>query len=547
MIKTDKKISLLDCTLRDGGYVNDWEFGHTDLVSIYERLVDSGVDMVELGFIDDRRPFDINRSIFPDTASIRKIWDLKKKRPPMIIAMIDYGTCDISHIEPQSQSGIDAIRVIFKKHLMHEAMAYCAGIKKLGYKVFSQLVSVTSYTGEELAELTGLVNEVKPYAVSMVDTYGLLNPRDMLHIYDILDENVDTDVSIGFHAHNNFQLAYANGIAFLEKPGRHDILIDGTIFGMGKSAGNAPLELLMMELNKNYGKHYDIDPVLEATEESVMKFYKTSPWGYKTFFYLTALNRCHPTYLSDYQQRQNLSVTHLDEILKTIEPEEKKLLYDREVSKETYDRYRQEHVADDEAIGQLKMELKDKDILIIGPGKNIQLQADKVHDYIKEHRPVTISINYLPQAFNIDYVFATNRKRYQEMTDSLHEVKNADTNIIATSNVECIHGSHRVYYIERYPLLEMKEHIKDNSLLMLLKVIKRLGIKRISLAGFDGYADKEINYFNPSMEYSLRADEMQRLNRQVKEVMATTLSDIEMNFVTYSHYTETEDGEDAAF
>ena len=82
---------------------------------------------------------------------------------------------------------------------------------------------------------------------------------------------------------------------------------------------------------------------------------------------------------------------------------------------------------------------------------------------------------------------------------------------------------------------------------MLLKVIKRLGIKKIALAGFDGYADKEVNYFNPSMEYSLRADEMMRLNRQVKEVMATTLSDIEMEFVTYSHYTETEDGEDAAF
>ena len=59
-------IKLLDCTLRDGGYVNDWEFGHANLISIYERLVDSGVDMVELGFIDDRRPFDINRSIFPD-------------------------------------------------------------------------------------------------------------------------------------------------------------------------------------------------------------------------------------------------------------------------------------------------------------------------------------------------------------------------------------------------------------------------------------------------------------------------------------------------
>ena len=547
MSEANHSVKLLDCTLRDGGYVNDWEFGHSNLISIYERLVDSGVDMVELGFIDDRRPFDINRSIFPDTASIRKIWGSSKKRPPMVLGMIDYGTCDISHIEPQEISGIDGIRVIFKKHLMHEAMAYVAEIKKLGYKAFAQLVSVTSYTDEELMELIGLVNEVKPYAVSMVDTYGLLNPKDMLHIYDILDENVNPETSIGFHAHNNFQLAYANGIAFLEKDRKHDILIDGTIFGMGKSAGNAPLELLMMELNKNHGKSYDIDPILEATEESIMKFYKSSPWGYKTFFYLSALNRCHPTYVSDFQQKQNLSITHIDELLHTIGPEEKKLLYDRDVSKETYEKYREEKIVDDDTIAELSKELKDKAILIIGPGKNIQLQADKVHEYIKEKDPVTISINYLPEEFHIDYVYTTNRKRYQEMTDALHEEKNADVRIIATSNVDCIQDSHKVYHIERYPLLEMKEHIKDNSLLMLLKTIKRLGIKKIALAGFDGYADKEVNYFNPSMEYSLRADEMMRLNRQVKEVMATTLSDIEMEFVTYSHYTETEDGEDAAF
>ena len=65
---------LLDCTLRDGGYVNDWEFGQNNLISIFERLTDASVDIVEVGFIDDRRPFDINRSIFPNTESVKKIW-----------------------------------------------------------------------------------------------------------------------------------------------------------------------------------------------------------------------------------------------------------------------------------------------------------------------------------------------------------------------------------------------------------------------------------------------------------------------------------------
>ena len=542
-----RNIKLLDCTLRDGGYVNDWEFGHNNLISIYERLVDAGVDIIEVGFIDDRRPFDINRSIFPDTASIEKIWASTSKRPPMVVGMIDYGTCDIKNIQPCKDSFIDGIRVIFKKHLMHEAMEYCAQIKALGYKVYSQLVSVTSYTDDELLELINLVNEVEPYAVSMVDTYGLLNPKDMLHIYEILDKNVKPEIGIGFHAHNNFQLAYANSMAFLEKESNHDIVVDGTLYGMGKSAGNAPLELLIMELNNNYSGKYNVHPVLEAIEESIMDYYKDSPWGYKMFFYLSAENRCHPTYVSDYQKKQNLSLSDLDSLLKTIEPYDKKLLYDKNISEETYVKYRNDNILDDDAIAALSRELVDKNILLIGPGKNIQLQDVKVREYIEEYNPVLISINYIPGAYKVDYVFSTNAKRYQQMTDALHEVKNSDVKIIATSNVSCINDRNKEYRIERAPLLENRERITDNSLLMLLRVLNRAGIKNVACAGFDGYSDKEVNYFNPSMEYSFIKDEAKHLNRHMRDALENEFSDMQIKFVTYSHYTEVEDGQDAGF
>ena len=93
-----ENISLLDCTLRDGGYVNDWNFGHNKLIGIYERLCDAGVDIVEIGFLDDRRPFDINRSIMPDTDCVEKIYGTARKKAPMTIAMIDYGTwCNASN------------------------------------------------------------------------------------------------------------------------------------------------------------------------------------------------------------------------------------------------------------------------------------------------------------------------------------------------------------------------------------------------------------------------------------------------------------------
>lgn len=114
------KIKLLDCTLRDGGYVNDWKFGHDNIVSIFERLVDANVDIIEIGFLDERRPFDMDRSIMPDTDSVGKIYGMLDRKQADIVGMIDYGTCGIQNIKPCSESYLDGIRVIFKKHIMHQ-------------------------------------------------------------------------------------------------------------------------------------------------------------------------------------------------------------------------------------------------------------------------------------------------------------------------------------------------------------------------------------------------------------------------------------------
>ena len=541
-----RNIKLLDCTLRDGGYVNDWEFGHHNICAIFERLVETNVDIIEIGFIDDRRPFDINRSIIPDTKSIEAIYGGIKKRPPMVVGMIDYGTCALENIQPCSESYIDGIRVIFKKHIMHEAMAYCAELKKLGYKVCSQLVSITSYSDEELMELISLVNEVKPYAVSIVDTYGLLDPEWMLHYYGLLDEHVDKEVAIGFHAHNNFQLAYANSRAFLDKDTDRDIIVDGTLFGMGKSAGNAPLELVGMYMNQHYGKNYNINQMLEGIDESVMDFFKKTPWGYKTYFYLSAYNRVHPNYVSQMQGKPSLSISDINDLLGKIEPEDTKLLYDKAVAEELYAEFEKNHLDDSKDYTNLAEALKERDILLVGPGKNIQLQKNRVEKYLADKKPVIISINYIPGAIDVDYVFITKTNRYCDMADTLLEVKNKDVQIIATSNVTA-RGNEFKYSFARESLLEKNESIVDNSFLMLLKVLNKCGVKKLACAGFDGYSDKEDNYFNPKMEYSFVKQEARHLNNHIREVINETYADMDIEFVTYSHYMDVEDSHDAAF
>ena len=540
-----KHIQLLDCTLRDGGYINDWRFGYTNTVSMFERMVDAGVDIIELGFLDDRRPFDIDRTIFPDTQAADRIYGALDKKQSMVVGMIDFGTCGIENIAPCAESYLDGIRVIFKKGKMHPAMDFCRQVKALGYKVFSQLVSVTSYTDGELLELIGLVNDVQPYAVSMVDTYGLMDEEWLLHLYRFLDENVDPGIRIGFHAHNNFQLAYANTLAFLKYEGKHELIVDGTLYGMGKSAGNAPIELVAMTLNRRYGGQYRIDAMLEAIKESVMDFYRQTPWGYKTFFYLCAKNQCHPNYLTDFEREENLSVSMLDELLGAIGPEEKKLLYDKAVGKRFYEEYVAANCRDGENTNRFLDYIGQRKILLIGPGKNIRLQAEKVRTFALENKPVVISVNYLPVEVTADCVFITNPKRYHDMTLPLREERHSNVKTLATTNVTCRNGAFD-FVINRAPLLEKDEAIIDNSFLMLIKYLHRIGIREVWCAGFDGYSDKESNYNDPAMEYDFVKREAVSLNKHMKASIAEYRKSMDIHFITFSAYDMEEDIHGAA-
>jgi 4-hydroxy 2-oxovalerate aldolase len=200
---------LLDCTLRDGGFVNDWNFGFGSIKSIISRLDYAGVDIIEVGFIDERRPYDEDRSIFPDTDSILPLFKNIDRPNAIIAGMVDFGTCSPNKISLQSESCLDGIRVIFKKHDQDKALDLLSQIKEKGYKIFVNPVSITSYTDEEASLLIGKINKIKPYATSVVDTYGLMHSKELLHYFEMFNRELDQNIILGYHAHNNFQMAYA--------------------------------------------------------------------------------------------------------------------------------------------------------------------------------------------------------------------------------------------------------------------------------------------------------------------------------------------------
>ena len=528
-------IKLLDCTLRDGGYLNDWEFGKSNIVNIFERLVSAGIDIIETGFIDERRPFDENRTIFPDTESANKIYAKLDKGNSMIVGMIDFGTCSIDNIQPSEECCLDGIRVIFKKQKMHEAIDFCRAVKDKGYKVFAQAVSITSYNDDELSELTELVNDLEPYAFSLVDTYGLLHKGQLRHYFDFAVSHLKKTIGIGYHAHNNFQLAYANCIELLDDPPADRMLVvDGTLYGMGKSAGNTPIELLVMHMNTYHGTAYHNSQILEAIEVTMLDIKRKVDWGYSFKFFLAASHDCHPNYVNYLMDTGKLSVKSISEILDSLKGE-KKLLYDKDYIRELYFEYQKQQCRDSESVKELMSDLSGSKVLIMGPGNNIYEQRDRVAGYLKDNDCITISINFIPDGYDIDYVFMSNAKRYVQLCSALNEQKEK-SKLIATSNITRTLGEFD-YTLNYSELLDEDALMPDNPLIMLLKLLKDAGVAGIALAGFDGYRETSVsNYVNPNMEYSYSSQEADNINNDTVKGIRKLKLDTPPVYVTESIY-----------
>lgn len=525
-----KSIKVLDCSLRDGGYLNDWNFGKHTIIDTFNRLNNSGVEFIEVGFLDDRRTFDPDRTIQPTTECYDRIFENIDNKKSCVVAMIDYGTCSIDNIGECSMSFIDGIRIIFKKPNMHKAVEFARQVKEKGYLVFLQLVSITSYSDRELLDFIDCANNIQPYGVSIVDTYGLMHREKMLHYFYLLDANLIKGTIIGFHSHNNFQLAYSNTIELLKLNTSHDLLADGTVFGMGKNAGNAPLELLCMYLNENEGKDYNVSHILEIIDLTALRIHKEHPWGYSLPLFVASSNDCHPNYVTALMDKGTLSIGSINEILKGLSGDEK-LNYNAELIQELYRNYQKTKLCDKNK-DELYSALNNKNILLIGPGYSLLKEKEKIDDFIAEKNAVIISVNCVPE-FPLDYFFVGNSKRYSLLSSSCSVKK--QLKIIASSNVSSLDGEFD-YILNFDRLADENKLLFDNALVMMLKVLNEANINRLFLAGFDGFSRTMANYYNDFMSFDGEPERLEQVTDLIRERIAEFRKIYPIEFVTNSYY-----------
>ena len=523
-----KKINMLDCTLRDGGYVNDWNFGHSTITNTYKRLDDAGVEYIEVGFLDERRPFDINRTITPNTDGMNAIFANVKKKHAIPVAMIDFGTCSLDNIAPASESFVEGIRVIFKKEKIDQALPFCQAIKDKGYKLFIQAISITAYSDKEMLDYVEKINKIKPYAFSIVDTYGLLDRDILTRYFELIDSHLDPEIKIGYHAHNNFQLGFSNTADVARFDTNRELVLDATAYGMGKSAGNCPIELLGMHLNKYYGKNYNLSQILEIIDTNLMPIYNKSYWGYKYDYYISAMQNCHPNYVQFLLNKNTLTVSSINEILAAI-PNEKKLLYDEEFIKLAYTEYQKFQYDDKSTYETLAKTIPNVPVLLLGPGMTIKSHASQISEYIRKNNPLIISLNFNPEGINNDLLFISNSKRYSKLADiSPFETKRNLT--IATSNITEL--DYPIDYTLNYAsLIDQTKTGSDNSLILCLLALANMGRTNITLAGFDGFSHNDIeNYYDQSLVFDQKSRKIEDSNEKVRKELEALKGKMNIKF-----------------
>lgn len=290
-------LRVLDCTLRDGGLVNDSKFSDDFAKALYQADLKAGVDYMEFGYKCDKKIFSPDRYgkwKFCDEENIRAIvgdndTDLK------ISVMADVGRCDYKKdIIPKADSVIDTIRVATYVNAIPTAIDMVEDAKKKGYEATVNIMAVSKVNGEDLKNSLELLGQSSVDVIYLVDSFGSFYPEQIRRLTDQYMEVADKyGKKVGIHAHNNQQLAFANTIEAMNK-GVGATYLDATVNGLGRGAGNCHLEGLLSFLRN---PKYKTIPILKFVENYILPLREQGlTWGYDIPYLLTGQLNAHPSF-----------------------------------------------------------------------------------------------------------------------------------------------------------------------------------------------------------------------------------------------------------
>ena len=302
------------------------------------------------------------------------------------------------------------------------------------------------------------------------------------HYISLADANLNKGVGLGYHSHNNMQLAFSNAINFCNSKIDREIVIDSSIYGMGRGAGNLNTELIAEYLNNQGHKKYKVLPLLEVIDEILTFYFKKQPWGFSPAQYLSASLDCHPNYASYLVSKKTTNITDIQKVLENI-PLDKRVSFDEKIVDNLY----RQSLLENKSNAQGKMNIPtDKQVLLIASGHSVADNLEVIKQKVEGGNYFVIALNHKPQ-FDCDYYFFSNQQRFDEFKESLPvERKIITTNIRHNQKINIVIELRSIAYIEG--------GFVTNAAILMINYLIYQNIEQVEIVGLDGYQVGRDNY-----------------------------------------------------
>lgn len=540
-----KKIYLLDCTLRDGAYITDSKFGVPAIKGIVKRMQEANIDIVECGWLKNA-PYQQGSTYFHLPSDLEPYLDRKSERS-LLVAMIDWDRYDLSILPTCDGKSIDAIRVVFPHAHYREGIEVGKKIAEKGYLVFYQAANTLEYTDEDLIDLARCINAAKPVSLSVVDTFGAMYHEDLERIVGILHRELDPSVKLGFHSHNNQQLSFSLTQRFIEvlANSERDIVVDSSLCGMGRGAGNTTTELLANYLDLKHHANYDMNIIMDTIDVYMQYFLENYQWGYSIPYFIAGMYCCHVNNIAYLLQNHRTTAKDMRNIIESLSPGERRK-YDYDLLEQKYLENQSRIVDDEESLWIMEEAFKGKVVLLVAPGKSTITEEKKIKGYIEKNKPIVVGVNAVNSLYRFDYLLFTNRARYDYARDSFHGEFKKPRKILL-SNIKTDADKDEIVVNFDRVIKRGWEHF-DNAVIVALRLLDKLRVGHVAIAGFDGFKGKYSDSYADASLPILKTDgKWDELNCEIKSMYhdfrLAVDGKMKVEFVTKSIFSEDADGE----
>ncbi len=495
-------VSILDCSIRDGGYINNWQFERKLVREVYRSISKAGVEIMEIGFRGTEKYFDRGKYgpwRFSDEDALRDV--IRGIDGAKIALMADFGKIELDDFLDAKDSAADIVRVAAHKDDLFKALNLLEKIKKKGYQASLNAMGYSNYTSGERKKIISALKRSDIDYIYVVDSYGSMFPNELEPALGPLLEI--PDIKVGFHPHNSLQMAFSNALEAI-RCGAH--LIDSTFYGMGRGAGNLPTEIIVLYMELMGKKKYNVIPILNCIDTYFLPLRKEMEWGYQLPFMLSGMYKCHPSYAKGLVDLREYTIDDISKAMEFIR-QRNPVGYSPGILKELIEggligrlkpRGRHRGTAG-KKYGRISVPYlnrhEGRDFLILANGPTLKDHREKINVFIKKIDPVILGANNLSGLFAPHYHAFNNKRRFMNYIDT---VASGSKLLLSQHFSESMVKEYtdrdyeKLYYKD---VLNAEFDIKEGTIetncrtisTLLIGVAISMGAKRIFVAGMDGY------------------------------------------------------------